>query len=233
MGAMSDKKAWYREPIVVVPAFGLGMGLAVVPLAIWGQNGAPAFYGSLTAALIAAGAVVGNSRLQSIEYDRQQGILKRRNAHEAAIQVLGYAKYAVVQLHLFKSAAKSAQFNGASSTISSPKDKSNTTVGQFRSMCRENETEAAEEIIGICSRMSPDISSKVAYFLYFFIIITEQVVRMPSAPVDHKVDRQTIQNLIENCDRLSLLGTNAIKLIEKFLAADGATIENFVLPTSS
>jgi hypothetical protein len=228
---MSEKWRWYREPIIVVPVLGIGLGLGIVPFAVWGQAGAPAFYGSLTAALIAAGAVVGNSRLQSIEYDRQQAVLARRSANEAAIQVLGYATYAVMQLHLVRGVAKAAQFAGAPSPIS-PMDKSTTTIGQFRSMRADGETAAAQAIIQICSKIPPEISSRAVQFLYFFITTTELLVRMPSASANDKVVRQTLQSLIENCDRLIVMGVNAIRLIEDFLIADGIKIVKYVLPAN-
>jgi hypothetical protein len=104
---MPGEKAepWWRDWIIApLVALGLGFGMAIVfvPYFVWGAEHAAAFYGSLLAALVAAGAVVGNAHYQDLLRRKSE---TEKNTHERKARLMASFAYLgdiIVRLHVLK-----------------------------------------------------------------------------------------------------------------------------------
>jgi hypothetical protein len=87
---MSNGPWWANSPIVVVPLAFVALGLTLVPFAVADVDHAAQFYGSLVAAFIAAGAIIGTTTMQArfARFERQ-----RQNREEmiaGAVELYGW-----------------------------------------------------------------------------------------------------------------------------------------------
>lgn len=198
---MDGRFRWLNEPIIVVPAFGLMVGLGVAPFALWGAAGAPAFYGSLTAALIAAGAVVGNSRMQADEHERQRRTQIDRQARSDLLLLHGYLAYLINSLTMYAGMCGHADFDLKPGEVPKPSDRGNWSVFQLRSLVREGEVGRLETALSQSTQASSELSAKIAGTLHKIILLVDKSMRHPGVPDEHKLTRVVLEKTAHNVSR--------------------------------
>ena len=86
------------------------MALAFAPFAIWNADHAAQFYGSFIAAFVAAGAVVGNSFLQSRLDRKREDRARLRSSVEAELLLYAYIVFALGKIDRLKRLARAVEF---------------------------------------------------------------------------------------------------------------------------
>lgn len=188
---------------------------AAIPLFLWGSDKAPEFYGSFTAAIVAAIAVVLGAHYQAELTRRRDDEIARRERTAEATDLLLWLEHAIGEMNFI------AQVLERLRDSSGEEGKLNMPLAQYREVVSPQFMEELKDRAKSCARLSPILAALVAPALYDTFLTVDRIYRFRGASEKAQFDRTQIeQHILVTKRRIEKLEEAQTKM-ENFLSGKG------------
>lgn len=198
-----------------VPWASVGFILAI-PLLIWGSDKAPEFYGSFTAAIVAAVAVIAGTYYQADLARRREDEIARRDRIAEALDLFVWLEHAVGEMEFIAGLLERfAEDLGDDDTLQ-------MSLERYREMVSAKFMDELRDRAKSAARLSPALAGIVAPILYDTFLKVDRIYRFRGASDHAKFGRAELEkHLFITRRRIEKL-EEAQDEIGKFLAEFGS-----------
>lgn len=157
---------WVSEPIVVVPVSLAFATLMFVPFVVTDTDHAAQFYGAFVAAIIAAGAVVGNSFFQARLVDRRASLDRKHLDAQHALYLYGYIETLKAWLQGSAKLWAALKYNMPVGTNPSPNDATISSVEVLRRGIKPDAESELQNALSLATSLPPEIAAPITITIF-------------------------------------------------------------------
>lgn len=183
---------WLFSPLLVVPAGAAALGLVLVPFAITSTDHAAQFYGSLVAALVAAGAVIAGGFVQAhLTQIRDERKLMHDHKNNI-VQIFGLLHYAELRLIVMGVLYSDLSYRQAEPGRPTGSDKTKLTASDIRALISAKWSEDWKLLLPAAAGLNRDLAARVIGALYEIAFDFEAVFSFEGIEGEKSISRHTI-----------------------------------------
>jgi len=187
-----------------------------IPLLIWGTDKAPEFYGSFTAAIVAAVAVIAGTYYQAELARRRDDNAARQSQIAEALSLFSWLEHAIGEMKFIEELLESFRDRtGEEEALDMPAD-------QYREAISSRFMEELRDRAERAARLSPALAAQVAPTLYKTFLAVDRIYRFRGTPANFKIGRQIIEGQLVVARRRIETLEQAQAHVNAFLASSGA-----------
>jgi hypothetical protein len=150
----------------------------VVSILIWRSNQAPVFYGTITAAIVAASAVIAGAHYQATLTRRRDEELRRQEQFAEAVDLCHWLEHAVIEMDFISSVLLGI----GDHLVNQSKPQLDWPLEQYREVVSAQFMNELPARAKMASRLPNDIARPVAHALYRTYSIVDRIHRLRGVP---------------------------------------------------